>query len=159
MVKRVKADTGNSNKRKPGRPKGTTSISRRVGRTMTIKEIRDRAVRSGELPAELLLRVSRGEKIDGITPTFDQRIDAAKACAAYYMPKLSAVAVKEESAPDKQLVFDEERLKELDHDELVIFQKVFGKLLGGGGAGESKDTRDPEKAENRYSRTIDLKPL
>jgi len=36
---------------------------------------------TGELPHEFLLRVARGEEIDGHIPTFAERIDAAKAAA------------------------------------------------------------------------------
>lgn len=160
MVKRVKADVGNVKKNKGGRPKGKGLPRKKEWKTMTIKQLRDYALRSGEMPHLFLLRVSRGDRVDGHKPTFDQRVDAAKACASYFVPKMNAVAVKDmdEGFVDKQLVFDEERLKELDHNELVVFQKVFGKLLGGGDTRESKDTRDPKEAENRYTRTIDLKP-
>ena len=160
MVKRVKADTGNS-KKKAGRPKGKGIVRRQEWKTMTIKQLRDYALRSGEMPHMFLLRIARGESMGSYKPTFEQRIDAAKACASYFVPKMNAIAVKDmdDTPPEKQLVFDEERLKELSHDELVIFQKVFGKLLGGGDTGKSKDTRDSEKVENRYTRTIDLEPL
>lgn len=49
---------------------------------------------SGETPDQFLLRVSRGEVIDGVKPTFAHRIDAAKAVLPFLMPKLSAVAMK-----------------------------------------------------------------
>lgn len=42
------------------------------------------------LPHEFLAAVARGEEINGITPTFEQQLDAAKACAPYYAPRLSS---------------------------------------------------------------------
>ena len=68
-------------------------------------EARRRAQETGELPHEFLLRVARGELIqtkilDPITgqikevydaPSLEVRIDAAKACAPYFAPKLQAV--------------------------------------------------------------------
>lgn len=53
-------------------------------------EARERAAKTGELPHEFLLRVARGEEIDGNKPTFADRLDAAKAAAPYYAPKLSS---------------------------------------------------------------------
>lgn len=66
--------------------------------------IRRMARQSGELPHEFLLRVSRGEVIDvqkrdpddptlfyteQVVPDLAMRIDAAKASAPYFAPKLS----------------------------------------------------------------------
>lgn len=55
----------------------------------------------GELPHELLLRVSRGERIQHgvdendnprfIQPTFDERLECAKVAAPYFAPKLTAI--------------------------------------------------------------------
>lgn len=56
-----------------------------------------KAEASGLMPHEFLLSVARGEKIGTYTPTFAERIDAAKAAANYYAPKLSNV---EHSGPD-----------------------------------------------------------
>lgn len=52
---------------------------------------RERAALTGELPHELLLRVSRGENIDGHKPTFQDRVDAAKAAAPYFAPRMSTI--------------------------------------------------------------------
>ncbi|HJX17774.1 MAG TPA: hypothetical protein VJ437_06210 [Acidiferrobacterales bacterium] len=53
---------------------------------------REKAARTGELPHEFLLQVMRGHKITGHKPTFSERMDAAKAAAPYYAPRLAAVA-------------------------------------------------------------------
>ena len=53
------------------------------------KEGIERAKATGELPHEFLLRVSRGEPIDGKKPKPSERIDAAKAAAPYFAPKLT----------------------------------------------------------------------
>jgi len=54
-------------------------------------EIRAKAQESGELPHEFLLRVSRGDQIDGIPITFEQRMTAATAAAPYFAPKLAQI--------------------------------------------------------------------
>ena len=69
--------------RAPGRPKGALN---RVSR-----ETRDKAAASGMLPHEFLLTFMRGEAVDGYTPSFAERLDAAKAAAPFFAPKLSAV--------------------------------------------------------------------
>lgn len=77
-----------------GRPKGA------------IRKASDSAIAAaaatGLLPHQFLLAVMRGEVIDGHTPTFEQRIDAAKACAPYYAPKLQSadLAVRRVSSFD-----------------------------------------------------------
>lgn len=74
--------------RKPG------SINR-----MTQKA-REEAAKTGELPHEFLLRVSRGEKVGDYEPTFAERIDAAKACAQFFAPKLTAAQVDTDIPPE-----------------------------------------------------------
>ena len=54
------------------------------------RKVREDAAKTGELPHELLLRISRGETIDGHAPAFSERMDAAKAAAPYFAPKLAA---------------------------------------------------------------------
>lgn len=59
-----------------------------------------KAQASGELPHEFLLRVSRGESIHmagqrlKYKPTFQERIDAAKAAAEFYAPRLARTEQK-----------------------------------------------------------------
>ena len=71
-----------------GRPPG--SATRRT------REIADRAAESGMLPHELLLAISRGEAIGGVTPTFEQRLEAARHAAPYFAPKLAAIDMTSE---------------------------------------------------------------
>lgn len=69
--------------RAPGRPKGALNcVSRKT---------RDKAAASGMLPHEFLLTVVRGEVVDGYTPTFAERLEAAKAAAPFFAPKLSSI--------------------------------------------------------------------
>jgi hypothetical protein len=68
-----------------GRPKGAVS-------RMTQKA-REEAAAVGMLPHEFLAAVARGEEIDGHLPTFEERVDAAKAAAPFYAPKLAATQV------------------------------------------------------------------
>lgn len=62
--------------------------------TRRTREIADKAAESGMLPHEFLLAVVRGEAVGGVTPTFDQRLDAAKAAAPFFAPKLAAIDVQ-----------------------------------------------------------------
>lgn len=55
------------------------------------KAAREAAAATGELPHELLLRVSRGEAIGDHKPDFAERITAAIAAAPYFAPKMAAV--------------------------------------------------------------------
>lgn len=76
-------------------PRGSAPGERRGGRkagtpNKTTQSVIDRAKAKGMLPHEFLAAVARGEEIDGITPTFEQRVDAAKACAPFYAPRLSS---------------------------------------------------------------------
>lgn len=64
--------------RKPG---SVNQMSRRA---------REEAAKTGELPHMILLRIARGEVLDGHTPAFSERMDAAKAAAPYFAPKLAA---------------------------------------------------------------------
>lgn len=66
-----------------GRPKGT--------RNKRTQETIAKAEAAGMLPHEFLLAVSRGEAVGDYQPTFDERLEAAKAAAPYYAPKLAAI--------------------------------------------------------------------
>ena len=87
-----------------GRKKGTPNSKAMV---LEYKTIRAQAIESGELPHEFLLRVSRGEKIKAaihlltggyqeveLPPTLEQRIDAAKAAAPFFAPRLAQIEQK-----------------------------------------------------------------
>lgn len=93
--------------RPPGRPKGVANKASR--------ETRERAAASGLLPHEFLLSVVRGEAIGGYVPSFGERLEAAKAAAPFYAPKLSAVEatllhkpVERMSDEELQAIIDEE---------------------------------------------------
>lgn len=87
-------------------------ITRRKGqrRLKPLQEIKQYAAQ-GELPHEFLLRVSRGEVITwgvgksqkNIIPTFEQRLDAAKAGASYFAPKLAQVDINQALSEDDLL--------------------------------------------------------
>lgn len=127
----------------------------------TARAAREWAYTTGELPHMFLLRVARGEEVKegGKKPSFEERVDAAKACAAFFAPKLQTVAVtdREERDPPQELIFNEEVLESLSDAELTLFEKLFSKLIGRANAGEGKDPATKKKTENRYTRTLDLK--
>ena len=66
-----------------GRPKGAVA-------KMTAEAV-IQAKATGELPHEFLLRIVRGEPIDGHTPTIEQRMSAAMSAAPYFAPKLAVM--------------------------------------------------------------------
>lgn len=80
-----------------GAPKGSPKVAGRKKGVPNIKtrERIEAAAALGLLPHEFLLAVAqaRVEDIDGEIPTLDQRIDAAKAAAPFYAPKLSNIEV------------------------------------------------------------------
>jgi hypothetical protein len=56
----------------------------------------EKARETGLLPHELLLAISQGKRLPGLgSPNRRDRIDAAKAAAPYYAPRLMAMAVKQ----------------------------------------------------------------
>lgn len=71
--------------KRPGAGRKPTSVNRMS------KAAREKAAETGILPHEFLLAVSQGHDIDGHRPSFVERLDAAKAAAPYYAPKLSSV--------------------------------------------------------------------
>ncbi|MCM8734597.1 hypothetical protein M5E06_10365 [Azospirillum sp. A1-3] len=66
-----------------GRPKGVPN--KRNAETVA------KAQAVGMLPHEFLCAIAQGLEIDGEKPTFEQRIDAAKAAAPFFAPKLASV--------------------------------------------------------------------
>lgn len=74
------------------------------------REAVERARETGQLPHEFLLRITRGESIDGRTPTIQQRIDAAKAAAPYFAPRLTPTEV----TPNTSGRFEDMSVEELD---------------------------------------------
>ena len=72
-----------------GRPKGAVA-------KMSAAAIAQ-AKSTGELPHEFLLRVVRGECIDDLVPTLEQRISAAVSAAPYFAPKLTAIEQRVEN--------------------------------------------------------------
>lgn len=134
-----------------GRPVGSTN--------RLIKEARERARETGELPHEFLLRISQGQVItrkvmDPITKAvkevveeydFDARRDAAKAAAPYFAPKISTVEVIRGVQDD-------------DLDALIAeLAAQAGVVIGAGGeepeaegtAGEDGDGRRPPRKRIR----------
>lgn len=85
-------------------PRGSKPGERRGGRKPGVPNKKNaeriaRAEASGMLPHEFLLAVTRGEQIGDHTPTFDERLEAAKAAAPYYAPRLAAIDAQH-SGPD-----------------------------------------------------------
>lgn len=71
--------------KRPGAGRKPSSVNRMS------QKAREKAAETGLLPHEFLLAVSQGQMVDDYKPTFEDRLDAAKAAAPYYAPKLSSV--------------------------------------------------------------------
>ncbi len=135
------ADDSTSGKRGRGRPVGSLN--------KITQEARLRAMEQGDLPHEFLLRVSRGELIktkvvdeDGVItfrydqPDLDKRIDAAKAAAPYYAPKLATVELITGISDD-------------DLDQLIAESaSAAGFSLTAGGEGQADPGTDGEPGSN-----------
>ena len=57
---------------------------------------RNKAAKEGLLPHEILLKIARGELLGDHRPSFAERMEAAKAAAPYYAPRLAAIEQKVE---------------------------------------------------------------
>lgn len=142
-----------------GRPYNAKSHKTMQYLNMTAKEIRIQAAKTGELPHVLLLRVSRGERINGVMPDLEMRIDAAIKAAPFFAPKLNSVHVTNEERPTQtNVVFlDPYMLSQMSESELHVLRKYFGNaqpgLQSGDGAGGGR-TAIEGNAE-RYQTTID----
>jgi len=75
---------------------------------------REQAATTGELPHEFLLRVARGELVDGHVPAFNERMDAAKAAAPYFAPRLATAQF------DVRALHANRSAEDLTNDELAI---------------------------------------
>lgn len=71
--------------------------------TKMAKEARTKAQATGQLPHEFLLSIVRGEAVDDVVPKLADRIDAAKAAAPYFAPRMSATDIAVTGNPFTQL--------------------------------------------------------
>lgn len=142
------APEGPKPKGKPGRPVGSM--------TRLAREAIDKAQGAGMLPHEFLLAISQGRVVtrriphpdpdkaaDGITVEiaeeygFPERMDAAKAAAPYYAPKISTVEVIH-GVSDEQL------------DEFIARAAAeAGVSLGAVGEGEEGESEEREERGRR----------
>jgi len=100
------------------RPKGQPKLGGRQKGTLnkaTAERIKA-ARQSGLLPHEFLLAISQGQKIGEYQPSFQERLDAAKAAAPYYAPRLAQIDSTVRSLSVQELSEDEldRRIAELD---------------------------------------------
>lgn len=112
-------------------------------------QAREKAALTGELPHEFLLRVARGEAIfrEDVDPStgkiirvkevydFPVRIDAAKAAAPYFAPKISTVEVIS-GVPDDEL-------------DAIIKKLAAETGLDLGDDGEGPESETPEPTRRR----------
>jgi len=78
-------------------PKGGAreNAGRKAGQRNKLTELKlEKARETGDLPHEFLLKVSQGQPIDGVIPDLELRLDAAKAAAPFYAPRLAQIEQK-----------------------------------------------------------------
>lgn len=86
----------NGGAREDSGPKAGAKKPRKITKLTMLEKYRSQ----GELPHEFLLRVVRGEPINGEVQPVDVRIDAAKAAAPFFAPKLSSIELVENMSDD-----------------------------------------------------------
>jgi len=115
-------------KGKPHKRKSAPQTS--AAKTISPVKSKRRRKASDLLPHEVLLAVARGEVIADHVPTFEERVEAAKAAAPYFAPKGATT-----SKPVKTLAH-EEALAALDQAEPASPQLV--RILDGEGNDRQK---------------------
>ena len=152
MVERVRLHDPPKKKR-GGKIPGS---GRKVGtRNKLIKAAVERAKQTGELPHEFLLRVTRcpeGQKVDGHKVTFEERVEAAKAAAPYFAPKLASTTVHDPNSGMKVLNISPRDLLELTDDELEHLQNKLVRLQSGVAQHSRREAAAVD--ENIYARTL-----
>ena len=94
----MSSDKGRHGGARPGAGRPVGAVQR------VSREARQQAAETGILPHEFLLAVTRGEEIDGYRPSFAERMDAAKAAAGYFAPKLAATEHTGEGGAPLQII-------------------------------------------------------
>jgi hypothetical protein len=94
-IGRPRIDKPPKEKRPPGRPLGRKSKT-----TMLIEEqARQQLLSQGELPQQLLLKISQGLPVEHagetIQPTFDTRVKVAMKILPYFAPRISPILAKD----------------------------------------------------------------
>lgn len=118
------------------------------------KSIREWAYRSGLMPQVFLLKVVRGEVIDGYEPSFRDRFDAAKACVNYFAPSMKTVEVKDgDNAPvqTSSLVLDQVTLDRMTDDELAVLRRALTRLHTGVDANRASQGKEEARAAYKSS--------
>lgn len=101
-----------------GRPKGAVA--------KITEEAVAKAKASGELPHQFLLRIVRGEAIDGEQPSLQMRIAAAVSAAPYFAPRLAVMEAQIETnvravVSNKPLTIEEFKERYLNkNDEPIV---------------------------------------
>lgn len=115
---------------------------------------RQAAARTGELPHEFLLRVSRGKvrAIDGEKVDLAMRLEAAKAAAPYYAPKLTSVS-QESKVQVQVLQISQDKLKSLSPEELDVLERVLDRLQRSDTGDQSGEVDQAE--QNLFAATLD----
>lgn len=92
-----------------GRPKGSAN--------KMSQKAREEAAEAGMLPHEFLAAIARGEMIGDHEPTFEERMDAAKAAAPFFAPKLASTQVTASITRSHEDMLDE---LDSEADEILI---------------------------------------
>ena len=88
----------------------------------------EKAKATGDLPHEFLLKVSQGQEIDGVVPDLELRLDAAKAAAPFFAPRLAQIEQKVET--ELRATISAEPMSEHDWERIYGNAATTAGLLG-----------------------------
>jgi hypothetical protein len=78
-----------------------------------------------------MLRISRssvGDKLRGHTITWDDIVWATQTSAQYFAARLASLRVDARNMPPPQLTLDRDKVQSLTEEELLVAEKLFGRL-------------------------------
>lgn len=165
MVERVRLEKKNN--RGGARPGAGRKKGSKPKKTLESIE-RMKAMGMEDLPHEFLARVAMGDVIkvrrhtgngryrtEYWSPTPDQQIEAAKACAGYFQPKLVSQRVSNDPDSPFMVQLDPKVLKGLPEQMLMALKSLI-QIMSVGGVDElmKHTTIDHQVDENEYGKTM-----
>lgn len=140
---------------KSGRGGARPGAGRKPGATTEIKRVaRARATREGGLPHELLLRWARTGMMGKQALTPDQRISAAKGCAAWYKAPMQAVKVQGDADRPMVLQIDASQLRGLPVDKLELVREVLRMIQQGEAGAQDLELTGVTGDAEAYARSL-----
>ncbi len=134
-------------KRGRGRPAGGIALISRAAQK--------KARRNGRLPCELLCEWAQLGKMGEVILSIEQRMDAAKAAAPYYSPRLSSTKMTGADDGPVKIDLDLSQLKNLPLDKIEALEAVLAELAGGPALSTLEEAANESGASaQRYEDTL-----